>query len=210
MPTGYTYPIIEKNIGFREFALECAKAFCIESRDTNELPTEIKASTWSGEQLQEYVKEFEDIKLMTDRECQKAALEDRARRILSIKESRASTKAADDKILAMIESVKKFKPPTKNHLKYKEFMLEQLTTSLSGGMTEERYNLEEKQLENPPSGKKWRAEKMKSIKWHIRYHKKEQKKDDRNAKIGNRWLKQLRDAVDRTEMKIAEEPIHGL
>ena len=73
MPTVFTNDI-EKGITFKQYAMQCARAFgaCIEIRDEplgKEIPSKFKVSNFYGESLKDAKKELELIKKLTIKEC---------------------------------------------------------------------------------------------------------------------------------------------
>ena len=190
MPSGYTSPIYDKrNISFEEFVLTCARAFgpCIHQRDNdfNEKPKlrelDIQYHLDALEQAKNYKKptkaEFEAYKKEKIAEAHKSLEEARSLR---------------ERYTVMLQKVKNWNPPTPDHDGLKNFMIEQLESSI-------KWDCHEDYRSNDVSS--W--EKMKysdyvkeltsSNKRSIEYHTEEIAKEKKNVEFTNKWITALYD-----------------
>ena len=141
MPTGYTEDIYNgKDVTFKDFALKCARAFgaCVHQREDNiDDPPRLKiADTSYYEEKLKKAKAFKKPKkaeydLSISREIE----------YLEIELAKNKKRIADYK--AMLVNVKNWVPPTKEHFRFKEFMIEQLESSLYA----DSYEYYERELE---------------------------------------------------------------
>ena len=91
----------------------------------------------------------------------------------------------------MIAQVKKWKPPTPDYSRYKEFMLEQLTISLTDTKycKAERLNTGKKAISEWI--KMWSERLEKDVEFHERYWA----LDQENNKESNAWIKAIVDSL---------------
>lgn len=188
MPTGYTEDIYNgKNITFEQFALKCARAFgaCAHQRDEdmNKPPTLRKPDI---EYYEEALKKAKEFKKPTKAEYdlyiskEKIDLENRIEQ---------GKKLAID-YTAMMKLVKNWNPPTKEHDKFKQFMLEQLDSSLKFDCHPEHHELELAKLKRYTYQLYCKTLKYNATR-DIRYYKEQIAKEKAGAKKTNKWLTEL-------------------
>jgi hypothetical protein len=128
MPTGYTSDIYEnKNVSFENFALQCARAFgaCVWQRDE---PMTNKPKLQEPD-IEYYVKKIAELKKFkkpTKVEFKKYILE-------NISSLEADVKKSNDMALRyeqMLRKARAWVPPSKDHENFKQFMIDQLVSSI--------------------------------------------------------------------------------
>ena len=128
MPTGYTEDIYNgKDVTFKDFALKCARAFgaCVHQREDNiDDPPRLKIADTSY--YEEKLKKAKAFKKPTKAEYNLYIAKETE--YLEIELAKNKKRIADYK--AMLVNVKNWQPPTKEHFRFKEFMIEQLESSL--------------------------------------------------------------------------------
>lgn len=195
MATGYTSKI-KDGISFKEFLLGCAKAFgaCIEMRDDpmdTPIPDEFKISDYHIKRLTEIQSEFEFINRMTiDEAAIKAKEEYEQKR----KYNEQQIKERDGlrlKYNDMLIKVKNWQPPTSDHFGLKDFMIQQITSSMDFDCGTTYY---EKPIELL-TGEQWLLNKKQSLFNDIDYHTKEHQKEVDRVAQRNQWIKQLRESI---------------
>jgi hypothetical protein len=195
MPTGYTAAVVEGKADFRQFALNCMRAFgaMIEFRDDpiSEVTTEIPKPTYHDEQLIGAIAEFNLFTGLSEEE--KLAW---ATQHINSQQGRASRYAAKEKeenarLKAVAEQVSAWNPPTDDHREYKNFMLQQIKIS----MNDETYS--EKSIATADA---LQAEDV--IKQHIAaladsvsYHTKGAKEDAKRWAERTAWIKAIVDSL---------------
>jgi hypothetical protein len=128
MPTGYTSDIYEnKNVSFESFALQCARAFgsCISQRD-DPMTVKPKLQEPDIEYGVKKIAELEKFKKPTKAEFKKHILE-------SISDLEADAKKSNDIALRyeqMLYKARAWVPPSKEHENLKQFMIDQLVSSI--------------------------------------------------------------------------------
>lgn len=126
MATGYTHRI-EDGISFRDFVLDCSRAFFYPG---DSLPKEEKPSNYQQAAFsiaKTALKKYQEMSLeKAELEVEKNYQKDIEYRKNSMKKDR-ELKA---KYVAMLKQVNDWQPPTARHYKLKEFMIEQITGSI--------------------------------------------------------------------------------
>jgi hypothetical protein len=196
MPTGYT-DYIKDGITFQQFALRCARAFgaCVEMRDSDmdePIPDEFKPSDYHTNALKEANKNLAKYKSMT---IEKATAESKIayarelnERNIHMEENNKQIKLYED----MLVKVKKWIPPTPEHVELKEFMIKQIEGSIEfDGMGDYYKN-------NPViklTPEEWIRQGMKEVLEDIEYHTEELEKEIQRTNSRNNWIRNLRDSL---------------
>lgn len=196
MPTGYTYNI-GKGINFRTFALQCARAFgaCMMQRDDEpiDMPKKQKISSCYKNKIANCKKEIVKIKTMTDKQCEKKAIEQMEK---TKKDNIKKIKEADElksKYMEMLNKVKDWIPPSTDHQELKNFMISQITESIPFDCN---YYLEN---EIEITGEDWKLEKIESLEEDIEYYEINYEKEVTRVAKANVWIKQLYASLDNNE-----------
>lgn len=197
MPTGYTCEI-EKGQSFKDFAIGCAKAFGAnimlrdEPNDTpipKYEPSEYhkKAAARAKKDLAGFLKKSEDD---LREEFNKELMD-------SLKSAENRTNNARElkqKYEKMLEKVKAFTAPTEDHINYKNFMIEQIETSILFDC-EHSYSSEQTEI----TFEEWKSERLQDFKDNIEYHKRQYKEEVRRTNERNEWNQKLFDALKAME-----------
>lgn len=159
MATGYTHKVCEDGEPFNEFVWRCARAFgaLVMQREEpmSAAPRRPETDTYYAQRLEENKADIERVRAMTDAECADASHGEHDRATMEVGRWRQGQEASNARVRAMIEQVTAWRPPTPEHDRLREFMLEQLNTSLSTW-----------QHQDPPpvlSGPAWRAKRMSDL-----------------------------------------------
>ena len=187
MPTGYTTDIYNgKDISFRDFALNCARAFgaCIMQRDdpADEKPKIMPEESYHAEELKKIGKfkkptkaEFENYIKTKTADCKEI-----------IKQKKKLQTAYNKKI----KEAQNWNPPTPEHEELKKFMIEQLTHSMQFDCSYDHYESELKEL-NKMTYDDYFEQKKQSHKWLIKHHTEYLEKDLDNIRKRNKWIQDL-------------------
>lgn len=193
MPTGYTADI-SKGITFRQYALNCARAFgaLIAMRDDPAdapIPERFEPTDYHANELQQATDRLAQLRLMSPAEAEQAATaaynsacEERARQVREKDELRA-------KYEAMLAQVVAWKAPTPDHIEYKNFMEKQIRESIDWDC---------RIFGDPPqqfTGAQWLAEEIRKAEWAINYHIKHDREERERVEGRNGWVKALRDSL---------------
>lgn len=137
MPTGYTAGVADGSItSFKQFALQCARGFgaCIEMRDDPidaSIPEEFKATSYYAEKLADAQARLANLEKMTDRDVSRAADADFEEEMASYRKTVADNDAKKARYAVMLAQATAWMPPTPDHAPLKQFMIEQITQSIT-------------------------------------------------------------------------------
>lgn len=195
MATGYTYSVQTGEITeLKDYILSCAKSFgaFIHMRD-DKISPEIKykeIGEYYSRQLENTKNEFEAFKLLSDEAIQKQLDESYERRVQELKDGLKRFDEQKQRYLDMIKKVEKWIPPTEDHVKLKEFALEQLNGSLEFDCSDRS---REYYLKKPfkDSIESYRAYKIKSYLKDLEYYSKCYRNELESVEKTNKWIKDL-------------------
>lgn len=184
MPTGYTTDIYNgKDVSFRDFALNCARAFgaCVMQRDdpADEIMPE---ESYHAEAL----KKLGKFKKPTKAEFDSYVIE----RITDCKETIDKMKKLQTAYNKKIKEAQDWNPPTPEHEGLKKFMIQQLTDSMQFDCSYYHYESELKKLNNMTYDDYFEQQKQ-HHKRHIEHHTKYLEKDLDNIRKRNKWIQDL-------------------
>jgi hypothetical protein len=196
MPTGYTAELMEKGQTFSEFALRCARAFgaLIEMRDSSldaEIPAKFEPSSYRQESLKRHIAELERFKRMSNQEMLAFGEFRKTAHVKMLEEWKVRDATANKRLGDMAEKVKRWKPPSDDHVGLKEFMLEQIDAS------REKSDYVELQIAKakakPPSD--YYADAVLSEAKGIEYDNREIEEERKRVEGRNAWVQQLRESL---------------
>jgi flagellar motility protein MotE (MotC chaperone) len=195
MPTGYTHDI-KKGISFEEFALNCARAFgaLVSMRDApgnTPIPDEIKPSTHYKEKLAKAISELSTIKKLTPNEIKLRRTKEQQKQVDHQKEQLKKIANLKKQYLNMLDKVKKWVPPTKDHAGLKQFMIEQITQSIDFDCNESYYQ----EVIHQKTDSAWVADKIKELNEDIQYYTKEDKEEIKRCKERTKWIQALKKSL---------------
>ena len=193
MPTGYTSPI-EKGISLRNFILICARGMgaCIMQRDDamDVPPQKCEPSDYHLKAIAVAEKSLSDVKSLTDDIAEIKAKEEYKNEIESIEASIRKNNELKRKYEEMLSAVKSWVPPTSEHQGLKDFMVSQITESISfdcGGS----YYREQLDKLTPLTGQEWKEKERKKAIRDINYHQCENIKEVSRCNEQGEWIEQL-------------------
>lgn len=201
MPTGYTADI-KDGISFKEFLLNCSRAFgaLVHLRDQPdaEIPDEIEPKTYHKEKLSELRSELKKVNQMEDEEILEEWEQIRDDAIGRAEKSISEAQELREKYEDMLEKVKDWEPPTEDHQNLKDFMIEQIEKSIDFDCSK---TYSQKQLVNwknkeKPSPYEYRQQRIESIQDDIKYHEEKWESEKKRAKDKTEWIRELKKSVD--------------
>lgn len=196
MSTGFTYQVgEEESYSFEEFIWGCARAFgpLGHMRDDSS-NAEIKPpepSTYYHERLQEANKEYARLTTLTLEEASEELDREYEKDQASLKLSLERNKVVRRRFQVMFDKVEAWNPPTPDHIKLKEFMIQQLKLELDSD--HDYYSSHIGQPKETPQ--KWlrdailyASEDLKRIVKHIEDEKE-------NIRFSTEWIDHLKQSV---------------
>lgn len=197
MPTGYTSDVGEKNISFREYALTCARAFgaAIMQHDDPHGPIKLqKADTsYYEKRLEAEKKSLAKYSAMTLEEADAASLSEYEENQKYTNERIQEIRTLRDRYEAMLAQVNEWTPPTDDHVQFKKFMQEQLTSSINFDCNEEYYT---EMLSVPKkTGAQWLTEAKSKAVHDIQYYTDCITEEIERTNKRNEWINALINTV---------------
>lgn len=196
MPTGYTADI-KDGISFSTFALNCARAFgaTITLRDESgggeKIPDQFEPSDYHSKALEKAEADLLALGEMTPEACQEQCYGDFAADEAFRLDHLQKNKAQIDSYRSMLEQVKAWTPPSADHVGMKDFMIEQIESSIKFDDSSAYYGVPTERLTGPEWLERKKEKALKDIEYHKTKHAEEvQRTGQRNA-----WIKALRDSL---------------
>lgn len=194
MPSGYTAKIAE-GITFKQFALSCARAFgaLIMMRDDPmdaKIPDEVKPDDYHLRRKEELLKEWKEIENKSPKEIQKiidSNFDEAMERYNKRKKDAADLRAKYEKILA---EAKSWNPPSPDHTGLKDFMIEQVESSIKWDCDTSYDTVPVKE-----SIDEFLKERRADIQRDILYHEENYAKEVQRAKERTEWIVKLKQSL---------------
>lgn len=195
MSTGYT-DSIKNGITFKQFALNCARAFgaCVTMRDEpmdEPIPDEFKPSNYHKEEIKRIQERLVRIKSMFTIDIE---IKTQKEYESELKGKEDSIKKSNDlfrKYTEMLSQVKMWIPPSDEHKELKQFMIDQIEKSIEFDCSD--YYLKKQIKLLPPQ--EWKEREIEKLLEDLDYHTKEDIAEKERIERRNRWIKQLRESL---------------
>lgn len=191
MPTGYT-AAIEKGCSFSEYIWGCARAFgaLVTMRDDSsdaKIPERLTPCSYNLDRIAEIQKELSSIDKMKRSDIEKAIKNERDEVIKRNTKYREEFDLKRERYEKMAKQAQGWVPPTVDHVKLKEFMIQQIEVSRCGSLFQEPIldlTVEE-----------WIENKKYKLYSDLEYSSKQHAEELERTAKRNQWLKALRDSV---------------
>lgn len=199
MPTGYTAKIIDRDdVSFQEFALDCAKAFGANIRLRDE-PADTPIQKYSPDSY--YVKAMETARneyarLLSMDESQRLAYGEEKKRsqIDEYRKYVADAEVKSARLNRMLKSVMEWTPPTDEHVGMKEFMIEQLQSTIQNDGNGSYYQDSIDRHMATDTGQ-YHADALKSSADSIEYYERKSREEIDRVDGRNDWNRKLIDSL---------------
>lgn len=189
MPTGYTADVGEGKTTFEEFVLTCARAFgaTIMQRDEpiDVPPRIVPMSDYHERALTEAKNALAELRNMTDEDFELAAEREFLQATSEYHKRLDENKRIEDNYRSMLSKVKNWDAPTEDHQNLKQFMIEQLESSI---------DFDCKYVPTKPtllSADEYKRKRKESVLNNIEYHKVEAKKERERYEMRKNWIVEL-------------------
>jgi len=194
MPTGYT-AAIKDGITFRQFALNCARAFgaLVTMRDEPNdapIPESFQPSDYHIKRIAEIEKELNDLRTLTDSEAEARARLEYDEELKRYEKALEEAFELKEKYLDMLKQVKAWQEPTPEHKEYKNFMIKQIEESIDFDCDTEYYTTPKLK-----SGGVWLSERLAGLVKDLEYHKEKNLKEVERATGRTEWVNALRSSL---------------
>lgn len=198
MPTGYT-EAIQRGISFNDFVMRCARAMgaCVMMRDDpmdKPIPERFEPSDYHTKKLKEIEEELSMLRSMSPEQMDAAALIAYEAEINYAREGLKKNTEILAKYKEMLRMVRAWNPPTSDHDGLKQFMIDQITSSINFDCSSGYYT-EKISTAKRLSGQEWKDEKEKKLLKDMAYHTKEKTDEIYRTESRNEWIKALRESL---------------
>lgn len=204
MPTGYTAGIIDGEITtFEQFATQCTRAFgaTIHMRDNPmDSPYEPRTpSDYHTNSIQSKRERLEEIESMSDEKIVEDFNTQLEEDLKYHQTKMEEDKRNLEKLNSMLESAKSWIPPTEDHQPFRNFMIEQIESTIKVD-GDPSYHVNKmvgikKQMEEGINPKEYREETIQEIKSQISYHETEYQKELVRCKDSNDWMDKFFESI---------------
>lgn len=198
MPTGYT-AAIKDGITFEQFVLRCARAMgALIERDKPTdapIPERFEPSSHYMDKLKETQAELSRLHSLSPNQAEEEAKRYHAEEVANNQRQIDDANDLRSKYTAMLSQVMLWQPPTPDHEHFRQFMIEQLESSL-------RFDCDVSHVvNNPPTkyaGEEYRSIKVLEVLKSVAYYQSAHADEVVRAAVRNDWLKALRDSLPKS------------
>src|SRR6185437_719695 len=195
MPTGYTHEIYEgKDITGKEFILKCARAFGATAimRDeplNKEIPL-FQPSTFYLDSLENEKKELVEYQNIVLNELQLELDQSFEQEVKRYKERVKQYSELEARYTKVLNEVKQWIPTTDEHIKLKNYAIEQLEQSI-------KHDCNQKYLTYPTKtdANEWLKYRVDSCKKNIEHYENEWNEEVERTNERNKWVKDLKESL---------------
>lgn len=194
MPTGYT-ATIKDGISFNTFIMGCARGMgaCATMRDEptgKEIPDKFEPSDYNQKRLLEAQADLSRYQKFETVMADLMARQEFDDEIKAHKRRIEEAYHLKKQYTEMLKKVCEWQPPTPDHDGLKEFMSQQINSSI-------RFDCNTDYYHKPVflSGRDWLSKKISQALHDVEYHTKENQEECDRTDSRNTWLKQLRTSI---------------
>jgi hypothetical protein len=192
MPTGYTADVTDETT-LAEFAMKCARALGAlvtmrEDPADAPIPEKFEPSDYHIEELKKAEGKLAELRSMTLEQATVLCAADHKAAMVEWKKRRAEDLALRERYERLRGLVRKWKAPTADHEGFKEFMDEQLASSI-------KFDCHDSGEPKPQAPRDWLEAKIKNAEWSVSYHREEGAKEVDRARTRSEWVKRLRESL---------------
>lgn len=195
MPTGYTADVQSGKVTeFRDFAMQCARAFgaCITMRDDPSdapIPEKFEPAPYYANALKEAEAELERLRVMTIDQQDVAAREHNDLELASWRSREDERVLQRHRYEVMLEKAKAWTAPTEDHVKFREFMISQLSESIEWDCGRSSPQ------PTPLKRSEWYSKAIADAMLRVARYEEEVEKEIERANDRTAWVKALRDSL---------------
>jgi hypothetical protein len=196
MPTGYT-AAVQAGCSFEEFVWRAARGMVANWRlrdDSMDTPIpRYEPFSYYAKKLEEAKEKLVWIMNLSPEEIAAACAKEKEKIISNYSEMNKSKDEDRKKYQAMLDKVEAWVPPTPDHVRFKEFMREQLVSTIGADCSPCKLIMTDFLEYDDPM--KWWKRAVERAEKDVAYHQKEYENDVRSAEESNRWNDALRKSV---------------
>lgn len=193
MPTGYT-DVVLKGATFEQFVWGCARAFgaLVLMRDDPadaKVPERFEVEPYHATELEKAERELNIIRGLDSAGWQDRYSAYQDKKLTEQQEWKQRDDETTLKYTQMLDKVRAWVPPTSEHGGLKEFMIQQLESSLDFDVVGEKFK------PTMLGFSEWKRSELDGAIRHVKYHKEEWEKERRRVEERNAWIAALRKSV---------------
>ena len=202
MSSGFTQKI-QENCSFQEYALACARNFgaLISMRDDPmdaSIPDEVEASSYYSENLKKALEKKEKYSLYRPEDWKRDFEEHREKQGDSYLKSIKDNLDLLEKYEIMLAKVRKYVPPTEDHVNYGKFLESQIVESIKFDGSIEYYEKYWKKLQMM-HWREWKESILGELDRDIAYYQKQNAEEMARCEERSEWIRQLKESVAKVE-----------
>jgi hypothetical protein len=195
MPTGYTYKVKEGKTSFRDFLLDCSRAFgalvTLRDEPNAPIPEEFLLEPYHKEKLTNARGELKRAESMSLEEAEQEAEREYKLSLREFNRGKKENTQTRKNYESILEQARTWQPPTKDHIGLRDFMVSQLEESI-------KFDCGGSYYDEPPqkkTGEEYKAGLIESSQRDVAYHGEEYKKEVQRAKERTDWVKALKGSL---------------
>lgn len=198
MPTAFTAMIGEENATFNEFVWACARGFgallCMrDDRGDSPIPLKLESNGYYESALQNAKTELEELQAKPDSYFESLSVKEAVDSPLELQHRELKRQELLKKYESALKDVVEWQVPSQEHVKLKEFMLNQLKESITYDCVLQRVKSKDEPVTLSASDIK--AMRVKSARSSVQYYERLVKENVESIDGCNLWLKGLQDSV---------------
>lgn len=192
MPTGITAPIYEgKDITRKEYILRCARSFgpLAHMRDlpmNAPIEPQIVDFEYYNDNINRTLNQYAYYLSLSDEEIEKTINEEYEEAVTQHEERLAKYEVIRQRYEAMLDQVRKWNPPSKDHTDLKEFAINQIESCMVSDCSTARMKFPAKE-----TASEWLEERLGSSKSSFDYYVKRRKEGIERVLFNSNWVSQL-------------------
>lgn len=196
MPTGYTSIIEERDVSFEEFVWRCARAFgaLIDMRDDSleaAIPERLEPSDYYQRSVREAERRVIQLERMNAAERSAEGARLKRESLAAHRDWLNRQQATNARYSTIEQKVETWQPPTTEHVRLKEFMLEQLRIS-KGDTSYIEQSIAASDSKTPGE---FFADELSTARRRLKSAREHQQQELERVASRNEWLAQLRNSV---------------
>lgn len=199
--TGYVHRMIDNQMNFEQFVMNCSRAMdaLAMMRDDPmdaEIPERFEPSDYYLQQEKEVRAKLAEIQGLSDQQLIERGRTAKEKALEYFKNASGADSKDIEACRTMLAQVEAWEPPTSDHQGLKEFMVQQLTSSIGGARVDMPSYWEERlEKEIAKSPKQYVTEEIAELHRTIARSVEEYAKEVERTESRNLWLKQLRESL---------------
>jgi len=196
-PTGYTAAIAD-GISFNDFVMKCARVMgaCIMMRDEStdaKIPERFEPSDYHQKAIETAAAELKTLDGMTKEKAAELSRADYDKEVVDIQRYIQENIDLKIKYKAMLLYVRDWNPPTPDHQGLKDFMTQQITSSIDHDCDNTYWLKKEPVMLSPMD---WITQKRNSLLKSLDYHNEQYLQEVERAASRTAWVKALRESLN--------------